>query len=310
MTAPWRAWRAVAVISSTSESKPRPGSWTASAASPWTCATVGITATRSPWSDSAVRAAISAARTESASLGSTTISAAPHAVMASSSKPADGTVAGTPVDDGGAGLFEQRAQPGAGGDGDDPAPAALGLARAGRLHLLGEVGDPDPVRAAGPDAGLDRGTDVVDVHVDVPQPVAADDHQRVAEAGQGRLERGHAVVGRVEEIHHLVRRPALDQLVRPVAADTGRRDVVGAERRGDRRRPAPGEHRLGGVQDDTETTAAGVDDTRVGQHLELFGRARQRLPGTTGRLGEHLPGPRAGQSRPARGRRRPRPWRR
>ena len=46
VTAPWRAWRAVAVISRTSWSKLRPGSCTASAARPCTWAWVGITATR------------------------------------------------------------------------------------------------------------------------------------------------------------------------------------------------------------------------------------------------------------------------
>ena len=45
VTAPWRAWRAVAVISRTSASKARPGSWTEIAARPCTCAWVGITST-------------------------------------------------------------------------------------------------------------------------------------------------------------------------------------------------------------------------------------------------------------------------
>ena len=49
------------------------------------------------------------------------------------------------------------------------------------LDLLVEVGDVDAGRRADRDAGLDRGPDVVGVHVAVPDAVAADDDDRVAE---------------------------------------------------------------------------------------------------------------------------------
>ena len=168
MTAPWRACRAVAVISRTSWSKVRPGSCTAIAARPWTWAWLGITSTRRPPSCSAVRAAISATRTESASLGSSTTSVAPHEWMASRSCPVEGRRPGPPSDDDGAGLLEERGQAGARRDGDDGALAG-GRGPTGLGDLLGEVRDPDPVRAARVDARLDRRAHVVDVDVDVPQ---------------------------------------------------------------------------------------------------------------------------------------------
>ena len=97
---------------------------------------------------------------------------------------------------------------GPGRDGHDRAALAGAppwRARGG--DLLGEVRDPDPVRAAGLDAGLDRGAHVVDVHVHVPQPVAADDDERVAERGRApSCSAGMPVVVGVEEVHHLVGR--------------------------------------------------------------------------------------------------------
>ncbi len=51
---------------------------------------------------------------------------------------------------------------------------------------------------------LDRGADVVGVDVAVPQALAADDDDRVADAGPHVLEGGDRVVGRVEEVHDLV----------------------------------------------------------------------------------------------------------
>ena len=54
------------------------------------------------------------------------------------------------------------------------------------VDLAGEVGDPDPLRAARGHARLDGRARVVDVHVHVPQVGAADDEQRVAEPVEGR----------------------------------------------------------------------------------------------------------------------------
>ena len=87
-----------------------------------------------------------------------------------------------------------------------PAPGRVGRLAdpALLLHLLGQVGDPDALRPPGVDAGLDGRPDVVGVDVAVPQPVAPDHHDGVADAGPHLLEVGHGVVRRVEEVHDLV----------------------------------------------------------------------------------------------------------
>ena len=48
------------------------------------------------------------------------------------------------------------------------------------------------------------GADVVGVDVAVPDAVAADDHDRVADARPHVLERGDGLVRRLEEVHDLV----------------------------------------------------------------------------------------------------------
>ena len=265
----------------------RPGSWTASAASPWTWAVVGITATRMSWSVSAVLAAIWAARTESWSLGSTTTSCAPDRLDRLEQHPGRGPVAGAAVDDDGAGLLEQLGQPRPRGDRDDRPAGRAGLRLAGG-DLLGEVGHPDPVRPAGLDAGLDGGAHVVDVDVDVPEPLAADHDQGVAEPGEGAAQRRDGLVGGVEEVHHLVRRPAVHQ----VGAGLGARSGRGIRSSGlDRRRPLAGERGLGGVEDHHDAAAAGVDHPGVAEDLELVGGPRERLAGRGGAGGEHVARP-------------------
>ena len=107
---------------------------------------------------------------------------------------------------------EQVDQTRAGRDGHQLAAAALAALLAGSGDLLGEVGDLDPARATGLDAGLDRGADVVDVDVDVPEALAADHDQRVAERRQRLAQRRDRVVVGVEQVHHLVRRPALGEV--------------------------------------------------------------------------------------------------
>jgi len=96
MTATARHARHGAVISRTSWSKLRPGSWTARAASPCTWARVGITTARMPSSVPAVPAAIWATRTESPSLGRITTSPAPVARIASSTSRVLGRRPGPP----------------------------------------------------------------------------------------------------------------------------------------------------------------------------------------------------------------------
>ena len=190
-----------------------------------------------------------------------------HAGRRAVARPAD--------DDRRAGFSEQLLQPGPRGDGDDLAAAARGTPRPGLGDLLGEVGDLDAVRTARRDARLDRGADVVHVDVDVPQAVAADDDERVAEPAEVLLERRDLGVVGVEEVHHLVRRPVGRQGVGVPLHGDG--DAVRPDRRGDGDRTAAGQRGLGRVEDDAEPATAGVDDARVAEDLEQLRRARECL---------------------------------
>ncbi len=98
VTAPERAWRAAAVIATTSCSKSRPGSCTASAASPCTWASGRDDRDPHP-ARSPARCAPPPPRqpTESRSFGSTMTSAAPVAVTASRSSPVGGSPPGPPA---------------------------------------------------------------------------------------------------------------------------------------------------------------------------------------------------------------------
>ena len=89
------------------------------------------------------------------------------------------------------------------------------------FDLLVEVGDPDPLRPPGVHAGLDGRTDVVRVDVAVPQPVPPDHHDGVADARPHLLEGLDGVVGRVQQVHHLVAQVA--DIVRRRAARLRRR---------------------------------------------------------------------------------------
>ena len=70
--------------------------------------------------------------------------------------------------------------------------------------LLEEVGDADPAGLPEVEGRFEGGTDVVRVDVEVPDAVAADHHDRITDLSPGRLERLDAVVGQLEEVHHLV----------------------------------------------------------------------------------------------------------
>ena len=86
------------------------------------------------------------------------------------------------------------------------APTSGGLAL-GVLggDLLEQIGDADLARPpVAVEGGLDGGADVVGVDVAVPDPVAADDDDRVADLPPALLEVLDAVVGEVAEEHHLV----------------------------------------------------------------------------------------------------------
>ena len=156
---------------------------------PWTCARVGITTTWMPLA-SASCAAASATPTESGSLGSTMTSSAAVSSMASSisrgARPAPGPPSITTAPD----SRNSSVRPG-------PAATITSLRprRSARLPRARSICSAkwvtcDPARCAGADAGLDRGADVVDVHVDVPQPLAAHDDQRVAEGGRAPARSG------------------------------------------------------------------------------------------------------------------------
>ena len=150
--------------------------------------------------------------------------------------------------------------------------------------LLGEVGDPHAVGATGGDPGLDRRADVVDVDMDVPQSLTADDHQRVAERGERAPEAGDRVVLGVEQVHHLVRRPVRVE----VGVLDGLRDGVRADRVRRRHRPATGEDHLRGVQDHAEAASAGVDHAGRAELLELFGSVGEGLASRRGGRGEDV----------------------
>ncbi len=283
VTAPCRAPRAAAAICTTSLSSGRPGSCTASAAMPCTCARVGITTTCTPRS-SASWAAASAAPIESGSLGSTMTSSAPVASIAARIWPVLGPAPRAALDDLGPGLGEQLDETRAGSDDHQLAPATLGALLAGARHLLGEVGDLDPAGRTGPDAGLDRGTDVVDVDVHVPEALTADHDEGVAERCQGLAERRDGVVVGVEEVHHLVRRPVLGQVT---GRELGHRDRGRADLRRGRRRVLAGDRGLGRVEHHAQPTAARVDDTRLLEHGQLFRREGERLAGGVGGRVDH-----------------------
>ena len=93
------------------------------------------------------------------------------------------------------------------GSGSGSGPA-LGLADPALLldlvELVEQVGDPDLAGSTDLDGGLDRGADLVGVDVAVVDAVAADDDDRVADAGPHLAERRHGLVGRLEQVHHLV----------------------------------------------------------------------------------------------------------
>jgi hypothetical protein len=126
--------------------------------------------------------------------------------------PAGGRLPGAREHGGRAGLAVEPRQTLARHHGDDGPLGAL----PGRPFGTGgvdvaepEVGDPDPVRPSGLDARLHGGARVVDVHVDVPQAVAADHDERVAEGVQPLPQPRHGRVVGLQEVDHLEGGPAL-----------------------------------------------------------------------------------------------------
>ena len=174
------------------------------------------------------------------------------------------------------------ASPAAGGARDDRHAAdRLGPAPAPRL--LGEVGDPDAVRAPGLDAGLDG-------------RARRRRRGRGRSRGRGRRRRAASrrarrapcaaprrapVVGVGEQVHHLVRRPAGVAGAALGGPRRERRPLRAAPRRSRRsppprrvaRVPAPEITCDEGLQDQDVAGGAGVDDPGAGQRRQLVGGA-------------------------------------
>jgi hypothetical protein len=141
------------------------------------------------------------------------------------------------------------------------------------FDLLVQVGDPDVPGPAGVEGRFDGGADVVGMDVAVPQTLAADHHDRIADPGPDLLEGGHGGVGRVEEVHHLVAQvpPLTFDTLRPAGSrgvglgqdEDGGAVGIGVRRLGQR----PAVHRgQKGVQHEQIARPPGVDHPRLGQH--------------------------------------------
>ena len=152
------------------------------------------------------------------------------------------------------------------------------------FDLVEQVGDPDVAGTPAVDGRLDGRADVVGVDVAVPQPVAADDDDRVADPGPHVLEGGDRLVGRLEEVHDLVaqvghapravgvagRGVGRHHRGRQVAVELAPTDLGLGHR-------TAVDHREGRVDEQEQARAAGVDHARLGQHGQQLGRAGQRV---------------------------------
>ena len=71
--------------------------------------------------------------------------------------------------------------------------------------LVAEMRDRDAMRAPGLNPCLDDGTDVVCVHVDVPEVLPADDQDRVTQPIEANTKPGHRFLVAVrEQVHDLI----------------------------------------------------------------------------------------------------------
>ena len=203
--------------------------------------------------------------------------------MASSSIPVEGRLPGPPRTTTAPASSNSAASPG------PAATATIGRGRpAARLaggDLLGEVGDPHPVRPAGLDPGLDGGADVVDVDVDVPEPLAADDDEGVAEPGEGAAQRARSRRRRRRggtSPRTPGRRPPGPRRARPATGCGIRRPGS----TGGGRLPVSAVSAASRITTTPRPPASTTPASR--EHLELLGRAGQRLAGRGGAGGEHV----------------------
>ncbi|CAM5371324.1 hypothetical protein SFUMM280S_09603 [Streptomyces fumanus] len=147
------------------------------------------------------------------------------------------------------------------------------------------MGDPDAVRPAGLDARLHGGAGVVDVHMNVPQPVAADHDEGVPEGVQPGPETRHGGVLGLQQVDHLEGGPAVAGRAVPwygglharVRHASGARRGLGASPARQRLHQRP-QHR-------DQAVPPGVDHPGVSQRRKLCGRRGE------GRAGALVGGP-------------------
>ena len=270
-----------------------PGSWTARAARPWTAERVGMRATRTP----SARACSAAAPAACAQLG---VVGQQH------------DLAGVRAADGGGDLAAGRAARRGGRRRRSRRPRRTArpgrrrattatTAGAGRARVAGRrrrAASPKWVirMRCGRPASMPASTaapDVVDVDVDVPQPVAADHDQGVAERVEPAAQRARRRRRRgLQQVDHLEGRAAAPAACASAAGAVLGRGVravgAGARARKDvpaRRRCPGGPAGLAGdglaqrAEHGDQAEAAGVDDAGPAQHAELARGARRARRG-------------------------------
>ena len=94
------------------------------------------------------------------------------------------------------------------------------------LDLLEKVGDPDVPRPSHVERGFDGRADLVGVDVAVPEAVAPDHDDRVTETSPDLLEHRNRLVGRFEEVHHLVAELG-EEVLRSCSGCSRRAPIVG-----------------------------------------------------------------------------------
>lgn len=160
------------------------------------------------------------------------------------------------------------------------------------------------MRPSGLDPGLDGGPRVVHVDVDVPQPVPADDDERVPERVEPAPQPVHGGVLGVQEVDHLVRGPLGGGLAGGVVGRCGgtRADEVTRGAGAGAGRSFAGEGLDQGVEDGDEAAAAGVDHSGAGEDREVPGcLAEGGEGGVVGGAGDGGAVGRAGGVRPVGG---------
>ncbi len=236
---------------------------------PWTAARVGMRATRTPSARTCSAAAAAVCR-RSASLGSRTTSRAWARRIASASSPLAG---GSP------GRASTVVAPASAHSPARPSPARprrprdAARSRGGAIRSAAKCvmriryGRPASTPAS------TAATRVVDVHVHVPQAVAADVVERVPESVEPGPQPGHRRVVRLQEVDHLEGGAALRHRVRPLHV---RRAAVGGGQRRGRFPLAYGDGLARdrfdqGAEHGHQTPPARVDDARAAEHGQLVG---------------------------------------